>query len=70
VFFIPVIMLTLSDRSHVRVGMTAGADDYLFNQYAVELRQAATRLLARGKPQTPPCLKRPLKQNQSGRWRQ
>lgn len=47
--FIPVIMLTaLSDRSHVRVGMTAGADDYLFKPVrAAELRQAAAALLAK-----------------------
>lgn len=46
---IPVIMLTaLSDRSHVRVGMTAGADDYLFKPVrAAELRHAATALLAK-----------------------
>lgn len=47
--FIPVIMLTaLSERSHVRVGMTAGADDYLFKPVrAAELRHAATALLAK-----------------------
>lgn len=47
--FIPVIMLTaLAERSHVRVGMTAGADDYLFKPVrAAELRHAATALLAK-----------------------
>ncbi len=47
--FIPVIMLTaLAERSHVRVGMTAGADDYLFKPVrATELRHAATALLAK-----------------------
>ena len=46
---IPIIMLTaLSERSHVRVGMTAGADDYLFKPVrAAELRHAATALLAK-----------------------
>lgn len=47
--FIPIIMLTaLAERSHVRVGMTAGADDYLFKPVrAAELRHAATALLAK-----------------------
>lgn len=51
--FIPVIMLTaLAERSHVRVGMTAGADDYLFKPVrATELRHAATALLAKRESQ-------------------
>lgn len=46
---IPVIMLTaLSERAHVRVGMTAGADDYLFKPFrATELRASAAALLAK-----------------------
>ena len=46
---IPVILLTaMADRSHVRVGMVSGADDYLFKPFrATELRQAVTALLAK-----------------------
>lgn len=46
---IPVVMLTaLSKRSQVRVGMTAGADDYLFKPFrASELRHSVAGLLAK-----------------------
>ncbi|GAB3471101.1 response regulator [Polaromonas eurypsychrophila] len=46
---IPVIMLTaMTERSHVRTGMTAGADDYLSKPFrAAELRRAVQALLAK-----------------------
>lgn len=46
---IPVIMLTaMADRSHVRIGMTAGADDYLLKPFsAMELRHAVLAVLAK-----------------------
>ncbi len=45
----PIIMLTaMGNRSHVRIGMTAGADDYISKPFAaVELRDAVAALLAR-----------------------
>lgn len=50
---IPVIMLTaMSARSHVRVGMTSGADDYLIKPFrAAELRQSVEALLAKREQQ-------------------
>lgn len=46
---IPIIMLTaLTERSHMRTGMTAGADDYLSKPFrAAELRRAVAALLAK-----------------------
>lgn len=46
---LPVILLTaMADRSHVRVGMVSGADDYLLKPFrATELRQSVTALLAK-----------------------
>lgn len=46
---IPVILLTaMAKRSHVRIGMTAGADDYLYKPFrATELRQSVLALLAK-----------------------
>lgn len=46
---IPVIMLTaMTERAHVRTGMTAGADDYLSKPFrAAELRRAVAALLAK-----------------------
>ena len=46
---VPVILLTaMANRSHVRVGMVSGADDYLFKPFrATELRQSVTALLAK-----------------------
>lgn len=46
---VPIIMLTaMADRTHTRIGMTSGADDYLTKPFsAPELRQAATALLAK-----------------------
>ena len=46
---VPVILLTaMSDRRHMRQGMTAGADDYLTKPYRPEeLCEAITALLAR-----------------------
>ena len=48
---VPVIMLTsMTERAQVRVGMTAGADDYLAKPLnAAELREAVTALLSRRK---------------------
>jgi CheY-like chemotaxis protein len=48
---VPVIMLTsMVERAQVRVGMTAGADDYLAKPLnAAELRDAVAALLARRK---------------------
>lgn len=50
---IPVIMLTaMAGRSHVRIGMTAGADDYLFKPFrAEELRRSVAALLAKRESQ-------------------
>ena len=50
---IPVILLTaMSKRSHVRIGMTSGADDYLYKPFrATELRQSVEALLAKRKLQ-------------------
>ena len=46
---IPVIMLTaMTERAHVRIGMTAGADDYLSKPFrAAELRRAVQALLVK-----------------------
>lgn len=46
---VPVILLTaMSERSHMRAGMTAGADDYLHKPFrAVELRKAVETLLSK-----------------------
>lgn len=46
---VPIIMLTaMADRTHTRIGMTSGADDYLTKPFsAPELRQAAAALLAK-----------------------
>ncbi|MDP3750558.1 MAG: response regulator [Polaromonas sp.] len=46
---IPVILLTaMTERAHVRTGMTAGADDYLSKPFrAAELRRAVAALLAK-----------------------
>ena len=46
---IPVIMLTaMADRSHVRIGMTSGADDYLAKPFSVrELCDAVAALIAK-----------------------
>lgn len=46
---IPVIFLTaMSERSHMRTGMTAGADDYLHKPFrAAELRKSVEALLAK-----------------------
>jgi DNA-binding response OmpR family regulator len=46
---IPVILLTaMADRSHMRTGMTAGADDYLHKPFrAAELRRSVEALLAK-----------------------
>ncbi|MGY8903462.1 MAG: response regulator transcription factor [Burkholderiales bacterium] len=46
---VPIIMLTaMADRTHTRIGMTSGADDYLTKPFsAPELRQAASALLAK-----------------------
>ena len=50
---IPVIFLTaLAERSHMRAGMTAGADDYLHKPFrAVELRSSVEALLAKREQQ-------------------
>lgn len=50
---IPVIMLTaMTERSQVRTGMTAGADDYLSKPFrAAELRKAVAALLAKREAQ-------------------
>ncbi len=46
---IPVILLTaMAERSHVRIGMTAGADDYLLKPFsATELRHSVAALLTK-----------------------
>lgn len=46
---IPVILLTaMTERAHVRTGMTAGADDYLSKPFrAAELRRSVAALLAK-----------------------
>lgn len=46
---IPIIMLTaMTERSHMRTGMTAGADDYLSKPFrAAELRRAVSVLLTK-----------------------
>ena len=46
---IPVILLTaMAERSHVRIGMTTGADDYLLKPFrATELRHSVAALLAK-----------------------
>lgn len=46
---IPVILLTaMTERAHVRAGMTAGADDYLSKPFrAAELRRSVAALLAK-----------------------
>ena len=46
---VPVILLTaMSERQHMRQGMTAGADDYLTKPYQpAELKEAIAALLAR-----------------------
>lgn len=50
---IPVILLSaMAKRSHVRIGMTSGADDYLYKPFrATELRQSVKVLLAKQKLQ-------------------
>jgi CheY-like chemotaxis protein len=50
---VPVILLTaMSDRQHMRQGMTAGADDYLTKPYRPdELSQAIASVLARREAQ-------------------
>lgn len=50
---IPVILLSaMAKRSHVRIGMTSGADDYLYKPFrATELRQSVRVLLAKQKLQ-------------------
>lgn len=50
---IPVIMLTaMTARTHVRTGMTAGADDYLSKPFrAAELRRSVEALLAKREAQ-------------------
>ena len=50
---IPVIFLSsMSERTHVRVGMSAGADDYLAKPFrASELKQAVDTLLAKRRKQ-------------------
>jgi DNA-binding response OmpR family regulator len=50
---IPVIFLSsMSERTHVRVGMSAGADDYLAKPFrASELKQAVDTLLAKRRQQ-------------------
>lgn len=49
----PVILLTaMTERVHMRMGMTAGADDYLSKPFrAVELRQSVAALLAKHEAQ-------------------
>lgn len=49
----PVILLTsMTERAHVRTGMTAGADDYLSKPFrATELRQSVAALLAKREAQ-------------------
>src|SRR3954469_16050500 len=49
----PIILLTaMSDRKHMREGMTAGADDYLTKPYRPdELCEAITAVLARRQSQ-------------------
>lgn len=51
---IPVIFLTaMTERAHMRMGMTAGADDYLSKPFrATELRQSVSALLAKRAAQT------------------
>ena len=51
---IPVILLTaMAKRSHVRIGMTSGADDYLYKPFrAAELRESVKVLLAKRKLQS------------------
>ncbi len=46
---IPVILLTaMAERSHMRTGMTAGADDYLYKPFrAAELRKSVEALLSK-----------------------
>jgi CheY-like chemotaxis protein len=48
---LPVIMLTsMSERAHVRTGMTSGADDYLAKPFSfAELNEAVTALLSKRK---------------------
>ena len=50
---IPIILLTaMAKRAHMRIGMTAGADDYLYKPFrATELRQSVEALLAKQKLQ-------------------
>ena len=50
---IPVIMLTtMASRSHMRIGMMTGADDYLTKPFiAAELRDAVAALIAKRKQQ-------------------
>ncbi len=50
---IPVILLSaMAKRSHVRIGMTSGADDYLYKPFrATELRESVKVLLAKKKLQ-------------------
>lgn len=50
---IPVIFLSaMNERAHVRVGMSAGADDYLAKPFrATELKQAVDTLLAKRRKQ-------------------
>ena len=49
---VPVILLTaMSERQHIRQGMSAGADDYLTKPYRpAELCEAIDAVLARRKP--------------------
>jgi DNA-binding response OmpR family regulator len=48
---LPVIMLTsMSERAHMRTGMTSGADDYLAKPFSfAELNEAVTALLSKRK---------------------
>ncbi len=50
---IPVVMLTsLAERSHVRIGMTAGADDYIAKPFsASDLQESVAAVLAKRKMQ-------------------
>ena len=50
---IPIIMLTaMTERAHMRIAMTSGADDYIAKPFSFqELNEAATALLAKRKAQ-------------------
>ncbi len=51
---IPVILLSaMAKRSHVRIGMTSGADDYLYKPFrATELRQSVKVFAGKAKAAT------------------